>query len=110
MSFPSGKQNREFQLELLRIQLKHRREIAIFSTSAAIGVSFAIFGATILMTALTSWASEKEILALLLPIAIEYMIVGIVLVIVSIVFYHLISYREEKEINTLRDKFIKNDI
>lgn len=65
--------DKEFQLELLRIQLKHEREVVFSSVGMGVGASFLIFALTL---ALTVSLSEKAIDPLWLLMIEIYLIAG----------------------------------
>lgn len=103
MSFLGRERDREFELELLRIQLKHDIKIALYSSFIAVGVAFKVFGFT---PALTVTLSEKEISFLWILMITLYPIIGGILSFSGMVFLGRLKSSEEKDLERIRKKYL----
>ena len=103
MSFRDRERDRELQLELLRTQLKHDREVVLYSVGMAVGASFLIFALTLGLTAVLT---EKEISVLWVHMITAYLLVGGLILIASTVLFAELKYSERKDIERIRKKYL----
>lgn len=104
MSFRDKERDRELQLELMRTQLKHEREIVLYSVGIAVGASFLVFALTV---GLTVVLTERTIPVLWVNIITAYLLVGGLILIVSTVFFAELKYSEGKDIERIRKKCLE---
>ncbi len=102
MSFRGRERDREFQLELLRIRLKHERDIVLYSVGMAIGASFLVFALTV---GLTVVLTEKTIPALWVHMITAYLLVSGMLLIGSTMLFTNLKYSEREDIERLKKKY-----
>jgi hypothetical protein len=102
MSFRGREQDKEFQLELLRIQLKHERAIVLYTVGMAIGASLLVFSLTV---GLTVVLTEKTIPVLWVHMITAYLLAGGMLLISSAVLFANLKYSERKDIERLKKKY-----
>ncbi|MCZ2856194.1 MAG: hypothetical protein O2U62_03780 [Candidatus Bathyarchaeota archaeon] len=102
MSFRGREQDKEFQLELLRIQLKHERAIVLYTVGMAIGASLLVFSLTV---GLTVVLTEKTIPVLWVHMITAYLLAGGMLLIGSAVLFANLKYSERKDIERLKKKY-----
>lgn len=88
---------KEFQLHILRAQLKHEGKVAYFTTALAVAISFFIFGTTLLLTHPTE--------TLILSIAYYYAYLGATVFVASTVMLIFIQSRIENALDKIRQKF-----
>lgn len=102
MSFRGREQDKEFRLELLRIQLKHERSIVLYTVGMAIGASLLVFSLTV---GLTVVLTEKTIPVLWVHMITAYLLAGGMLLIGSAVLFANLKYSERKDIERLKKKY-----
>ncbi len=102
MAFRGRERDREFQLELLGIQLKHERDVVLYSVGMAIGASFLVFALTV---GLTVVLTEKTIPVLWVYMITAYLLAGGMLLIASIVLFINLRYSEREDIERLKKKY-----
>jgi len=102
MSFRGREQDKEFQLELLGIQLKHERAIVLYTVGMAIGASLLVFSLTV---GLTVVLTEKTIPVLWVHMITAYLLAGGMLLISSAVLFANLKYSERKDIERLKKKY-----
>ena len=102
MTFLARERDREFELELLRIQLEHDRKVALFTIFGALGGAFIIFaltsGVSILLAGI-KLPNEWTVMILI------YFIGGAVLAFGSLILIIRLNASTNKEIETLRKKY-----
>ncbi len=101
MSFRGKERDREFQLELLRIQLKHQRCIVLYTVGMAIGASLLTFSLTV---GLTVVLAENTVPALWVHMITAYLLAGGMLLIGSAVLFANLRYSEREDIAQLKKK------
>ncbi|MFQ6074134.1 MAG: hypothetical protein ACE5KC_02830 [Candidatus Bathyarchaeia archaeon] len=104
MSLRGRERDREFQLELLRIQLKHERDIVLYGIGMAIGASFLVFALTVgLVVVLT----EKTVAVLWVHMITAYLLVGGILLIGSTALFVNLKYSEREDMERLKKKYLE---
>lgn len=104
MSFRDREKDRELQLELMKTQLKHEREIVLYSVGMAIGASFLVFALTV---GLTVVLTEKIIPILWVNMITAYLLAGGLILIASTVLFAELKYSERKDMERIRKKCLE---
>jgi hypothetical protein len=102
MSFRGRERDREFQIGLLRIQLKHERDIILYSVGMAIGASLLVFS---LIVGFTVVLTEKTIPVLWVHMITAYLLAGGMLLIGSAVLFVNLKYSERKDLERLEKNY-----
>jgi len=103
MSFRDRERDRELQLELLRIQLTHEREVILYSVGMAVGASFLVFALTIGFTVVIT---ERTIPMLWIQMITAYLLVGGLILIASTVLFAELKYSERRDLERIRKKYL----
>ena len=103
MVFRDKERDREFQLELLRIRLKHEREVVLYSVGMAVGASFLVFALTLGMTLVLT---EKKIPDLWIHMITAYLLVGGLILIASTILFAELKYSEKQGIERIRKRYL----
>jgi len=103
MPLRDRERDKEFQLELLGIQMKHEREVVFYSVGMAVGASFLIFALTL---GLTVVLSEKEIPVLWTLMIFTYLIVGGILLFASAMLFAGLKLSERKDLERIKKKYL----
>jgi uncharacterized membrane protein len=93
---------REFQLRILEVQLKHEHDVTFFTVMLAVGASFVVFGLTFMITFLLS---EREISVLWVFLSLGYEILGAICFILSVIKLRRLKFSQEKDVNAIRQDF-----
>jgi len=104
MSFRDRERDREFQLELFRIQLRHEREVVFYTVGMAMGALFLVFALTVGLTVLLT---EKKIPILWEQMITVYLLVGGLILIASSVLFAELRYSEKQDIERIRKKYLE---
>lgn len=104
MSFQDRERDRELQLELLRIQLKHERQVVFYSVLIAVGASFLVFALTL---GLTLVLTQKQIPALWVHMITAYLLVGGLILITSAVLFAELKHSERRDIERIKKKYLE---
>ena len=102
MSFLGRERDREFELELLKIQLEHDRKVALYSVQTALGTSFLLFALTV---GVSVAASGVSIPLLWIQMIWAYLIVGMILLIVSGISFLAVKASTRKDMEAIRKKY-----
>jgi len=102
MPFRGRERDREFQSELLRIQLKHERGIVLYGVGMAIGASFLVFSLTV---GLAVVLTEKTIPVFWVYMITAYLLAGGMLLIGSTALFVNLKYSEREDIKRLVKKY-----
>jgi len=104
VSFRDRKRDRELQLELLKIRLKHEREVVLYTAGIAVGFSFLVFALTLGLTVLLT---EKRIPLLWEHMITVYLLVGGLILIASTLLFTELKRSEREDIERARKKYLE---
>lgn len=105
MSSQDRERDREFELELLRIQLEHERNVAAFNGFMMLGFSMFVFSASVMMAILQS-TEPKDIPILWRLLLPALMIAGGVMGAISAFGIFRLEHSEKEDIEKLRKKYL----
>ena len=107
MSFRDKKRDREFQLEILKVELEHEREVVFYSAIMAVGASFTIFAAMFWITILSTGVKPSEIHIIWLAFILENVILGGILLLGGIIFLGRLKSSERNAIEKIRKEYLR---
>lgn len=105
MSFRDKERDRQFQLKVLSVQLKHERLVGFYNAAMSMGTAFVVLGTTIILTA--HLISEKPISILWNWILTAYITLGGVLVIVCARLLTRLEFSTKREIERIKKKYLE---
>ena len=103
----SRKRDREFQTELLRVQLRFERENALFSALASVGISLFVFAITFSLTVASIPEFPVSFKTQVINFMYIFLGVGGSLMVFSIIGFLIGSRSEKREIEKIKEKFLK---
>ena len=107
MSFRDKKRDREFQLEILKVELEHEREVVFCSATTAFGTSFMIFAATFFITILSTGVKLSEIHIMWRVFILVYVILGGILILGSYIILNRLKSSERNAIENIRKEYLR---
>jgi hypothetical protein len=109
MSFYDRKQERELQIELLRVQLKYERENALFSALMGVGVSLVVFALAFSLSIISAAELPVTLRELILNFMSAFFFVGGLFITISIATFLIRKTSEKNELKAIQEKFVKDD-